>query len=62
MKNLNILINPGEKIGIVGRTGSGKSTITLCLFRLLEAYEGAIYIDDLDISAIPLEKLRKILQ
>ena len=59
LKNLNILINPGEKIGIVGRTGSGKSTITLCLFRLLEAYEGAIYIDDLDISAIPLEKLRK---
>ena len=59
LKNLNIIINPGEKIGIVGRTGSGKSTITLCLFRLLEAYEGNIFIDDIDISSIPLEKLRK---
>jgi len=58
LKNINILINPGEKIGIVGRTGSGKSTITLCLFRLLEAYEGKIYIDDIDISSIPLEILR----
>ena len=58
LKNINILINPGEKIGIVGRTGSGKSTITLCLFRLLEAFEGKIYIDDLDISSIPLEILR----
>ena len=59
LKNINILINPGEKIGIVGRTGSGKSTITLCLFRLLEAFEGEIYIDDIDISGIPLEILRK---
>ena len=59
LKHLNIIINPGEKIGIVGRTGSGKSTITLCLFRLLEAYEGNIFIDDIDISSIPLEKLRK---
>ena len=42
----------------MGRTGSGKSTITLCLFRLLEAYEGKIYIDDIDISSIPLEILR----
>ena len=59
LKNINILINPGEKIGIVGRTGSGKSTITLCLFRLLEAYEGSIFIDDIDISEIPLDILRK---
>ena len=59
LKKLNFIINPGEKVGIVGRTGSGKSTIALWLFRLIEAYEGSINIDDIDISLIPLEKLRK---
>ena len=58
LKNLNFEINPREKIGIVGRTGSGKSTIALCLFRILEAKEGKIYIDDVDISQIGLKKLR----
>ena len=58
LKNLNFEIRPKEKIGIVGRTGSGKSTIALCLFRILEAKEGKIYIDDVDISQIGLRKLR----
>ena len=58
LKNLNFEINPREKIGIVGRTGSGKSTIALCLFRILEAKEGKIYMDDVDISQIGLKKLR----
>ena len=58
LKNLNFEIRPKEKIGIVGRTGSGKSTIALCLFRILEAKEGKIYIDDIDISQIGLTKLR----
>ena len=58
-KNLNLLINPSEKIGIVGRTGSGKSTITLCLFRILEATKGKILIDNIDISLLGLDKLRK---
>ena len=58
LKNLNFEINPREKIGIVGRTGSGKSTIALCLFRILEAKEGKIYIDGVDISQIGLKKLR----
>ena len=52
-------INPKEKIGVVGRTGSGKSTLCLCLFRLLEADKGKINIDDIDISSIGLEMLRK---
>ena len=61
LSNLNFLIKPGNKIGIVGRTGSGKSTITLCLFRILEALNGKILIDDIDISNIGLDKLRKSL-
>ena len=59
LKNLNFLINPKEKIGVVGRTGSGKSTVTLCLFRILEATSGKILIDDIDISKIGLNKLRR---
>ena len=59
LKNLNLEINPKEKIGVVGRTGSGKSTLCLCLFRLLEADKGKINIDDIDISSIGLEMLRK---
>ena len=59
LKNLNFEIKANEKIGIVGRTGSGKSTICLCLFRILEPLEGTIYIDDEDITQIGLEILRK---
>ena len=44
---------------MVGRTGSGKSTLCLCMFRLLEADEGKILIDGIDISDIGLEMLRK---
>ena len=58
LKNLNFVIQGEEKIGIVGRTGSGKSTITLCLFRILEATEGKILIDGVDISTLGLEILR----
>ena len=59
LKNLNIEINPKEKIGVVGRTGSGKSTICLCLFRILEPLNGKILIDNIDITTIGLDLLRK---
>ena len=58
---LNFLIEPNKKIGICGRTGSGKSTITLCLFRILESISGKILIDDIDISRVGLDKLRSSL-
>ena len=59
LKKLNLEIKGNEKIGVVGRTGSGKSTICLCLFRILEPLEGTIYIDNVDITKIGLDILRK---
>ena len=58
LNNLTFEIMPCEKIGVVGRTGSGKSTISLCIFRLLEANSGNIYIDNININQIGLELLR----
>ena len=61
LKNLTFTINSGEKIGVVGRTGSGKSTLCLCLFRILEPTFGKILIDDIDITKIGLSLLREII-
>ena len=61
LKNLNFSIKHGEKVGVVGRTGSGKSTLCLCLFRIIESTSGKILIDDIDISLIGLSLLRSII-
>ena len=61
LKNLNLKIDPGEKVGIVGRTGAGKSSLTLALFRILEPITGKIFIDGVDITDIGLIDLRKSL-
>ena len=61
LNNLNFVIKPGEKIGIVGRNGSGKSSLCLCLFRIIEADTGKILIDDVDITNIGLGLLRVII-
>ncbi|XP_028843807.1 canalicular multispecific organic anion transporter 2 isoform X2 [Denticeps clupeoides] len=58
LRDLSLQVKGGEKIGIVGRTGAGKSSMTLCLFRLLEAAAGDITIDDVKISEIGLHDLR----
>ncbi|XP_075435703.1 ATP-binding cassette sub-family C member 3 isoform X3 [Ascaphus truei] len=61
LKGLSLKVKGGEKVGIVGRTGAGKSSMTLCLFRILEAAEGTIKIDGVNISEIGLHDLRSML-
>jgi ABC-type multidrug transport system fused ATPase/permease subunit len=58
LKDINLDIKPHEKIGVVGRTGAGKSSLTLALFRIIEGVNGNISIDGLDVSTIGLFDLR----
>ena len=59
LKKLNFIINPSEKVGIVGKNLSGKSTLILSLCRILESLDGKILIDETDISQINLDSLRQ---
>ncbi|KAI9470014.1 MAG: multi drug resistance-associated protein MRP [Benjaminiella poitrasii] len=58
LRDLSFTIAPKEKIGIVGRTGAGKSSLSLALFRIIEAAKGNIAIDGIDISSLRLFDLR----
>lgn len=58
LKNISLEVSGGEKVGIVGRTGAGKSSLALAIFRLIEPVEGAIYIDKVDTSSLGLYDLR----
>lgn len=59
LKNINIKIKAKEKVGVVGRTGAGKSSLALAILRALEPETGSIYIDNIDISRIGLDDLRQ---
>ncbi|NXH94045.1 MRP2 protein, partial [Pachycephala philippinensis] len=58
LQGINCNIGSTEKVGVVGRTGAGKSSLTNCLFRVLEAAGGKIIIDEVDIATIGLHDLR----
>ncbi|XP_042578703.1 ATP-binding cassette sub-family C member 9 isoform X6 [Cyprinus carpio] len=58
LKQVNAHINPGQKVGICGRTGSGKSSLSLAFFNMVDVFEGKIVIDGIDICKLPLQTLR----
>ncbi|XP_022652533.1 multidrug resistance-associated protein 1-like isoform X2 [Varroa destructor] len=58
LKDINLKIRCGEKVGVVGRTGAGKSSLTLALFRIIEPASGRIIIDEVDTSKLGLHDLR----
>lgn len=58
LHGITLDIRPGERVGIIGRTGSGKSTLSLALFRLIEARSGFITIDGLRLDQLGLQQLR----
>ena len=59
LKGLSFRVNPGEKVGVVGRTGSGKSTVMLSLLRVLEPRSGTIKIDGVDVSKLEALRLER---
>ena len=59
LRDLSFEVRPREKIGVVGRTGAGKSTICLSLSRIVEIANGTIKIDGINISDLPLNEVRR---
>ena len=58
LAGVSFSIRPREKIGIVGRTGSGKSSLFLLLFRIVESQIGSIYVDGMAIATLDVSELR----
>ena len=61
LKNVSFKINRGESVGIIGRTGSGKTTIVDLLVRLYNVPEGSILIDGYDIMKLPIKQVRELI-
>ncbi|PYH89850.1 multidrug resistance protein [Aspergillus ellipticus CBS 707.79] len=59
LQDITLTIKPGERVAICGRSGSGKSSFLLLLFRLLETSAGSLSIDDIDLKEIPCETIRE---
>ncbi len=59
LQGVTFATRPGEKVGIVGRTGAGKSSLLQALFRIVDIDEGSITIDGVDTKTIGLDCLRK---
>lgn len=59
LKGVSLAVQPGERVGIVGRTGAGKTSITVALYRLVELMSGSVTIDGVDIATIGLRPLRQ---
>mgnify|MGYP002066905015 CR=1 FL=1 len=59
LSNININLIKGHTLGIIGKTGSGKSTLVSSLFKLYNLESGKIFIDGKDINSIPIDSLRK---
>jgi ABC-type multidrug transport system fused ATPase/permease subunit len=58
LKGISFSIREGEKIGVVSRTGAGKSSLIVALYRLADISEGKIHVDSVDCSTVSLNKLR----
>ena len=58
LKNVSFVINQGERVGIIGRTGSGKTTIVDLILRTYNVDDGTVFIDGTDINRIPIKSLR----
>ncbi|KAI1347540.1 ABC transporter [Xylaria sp. FL0043] len=61
LKNINLKFEAGERVAVVGRTGSGKSTLVLSLLRFTNIVSGQIFFDGVDITSFPRKKLRESL-
>lgn len=59
LNNISFTVSPGETVAIMGATGSGKTSLVQLIPRLFDVTKGSIYLDDQDITNIPLEMLRK---
>ncbi len=58
VKGLNLEVSSGEKLGICGRTGAGKSSLTLALFRIINASKGRLLVGGRDVATVGLQELR----